>query len=33
MKILDVSKRLDNPRYVEYSIREGSSVENSGSKL
>ena len=30
MEILDASKRLDNPRSLEYSIREGSSVENSG---
>ncbi|AFY85169.1 DUF2283 domain-containing protein [Oscillatoria acuminata] len=30
MEILDASKRLDNPRSLEYSIHEGSSVENSG---
>ncbi|MCT7960270.1 DUF2283 domain-containing protein [Laspinema sp. D1] len=30
MEILDASKRLDNPRSLEYSIREGSSVKNSG---
>ncbi|MCT7984197.1 DUF2283 domain-containing protein [Laspinema sp. A4] len=30
MEILDASKRLDNPRSLEYSIEAGSSVENLG---
>lgn len=30
MEILDASKRLDNPRSLEYSIRDASSVENLG---